>query len=156
MNRTLAILLLCFNISIFSNEKEAILEDFSSDNCSSFPNGTFSQKDLWKDCCIIHDISYWMGGTKEERKRADKELGQCVGSKGRKLLSIIMPIGVQIGGSPFFPTPWRWGYGWQNRKGYQELNEDEKEVVFESLLMSDFYDEVLLKEGAEKRGIEIP
>ena len=36
-----------------------------------------------------------------------------------------MLTGVRIGGSPYFPTSYRWGYGWPYPRGYQDLSEDE-------------------------------
>lgn len=41
------------------------LDDFSSDGCSQFPDGTFTQENLWCDCCITHDIAYWQGGSRK-------------------------------------------------------------------------------------------
>ncbi|WP_216662021.1 hypothetical protein [Niveibacterium sp. COAC-50] len=42
------------------------LKPFTTDGCSSFPDGTPWQQTLWLDCCVKHDIAYWIGGTKEE------------------------------------------------------------------------------------------
>ena len=47
------------------------LSDFSSDGCSLFVDGTFENPELWKECCLKHDIAYWRGGTEEERASAD-------------------------------------------------------------------------------------
>ena len=38
------------------NEEE--LADFSSDDCSLFLDGNFEDPELWKKCCILHDIAY--------------------------------------------------------------------------------------------------
>jgi hypothetical protein len=37
-----------------------------------------------------------------------------------------MLIGVRMGGSPYFVTPYRWGYGWSYGRNYQALNEEEQ------------------------------
>ena len=50
---------------------EPQLSDFKSDGCSLFVDGTFKDRDLWKGCCVEHDVAYWQGGTKKERKQAD-------------------------------------------------------------------------------------
>ena len=75
------------------------------DNCSWFPDGDYA------DCCVAHDKEYFVGGTKAERKAADKRLQQCVRAKGHKYLSKMMYWGVRIGGVPWLPTSFRWGFG---------------------------------------------
>jgi len=84
---------------------------------------------LWVECCIKHDIAYWQGGTHEERLQADQELEQCVSKVGEPEIARLMLAGVRVGGSPYFPTSYRWGYGWPYPRGYQELTADEKEEV---------------------------
>jgi hypothetical protein len=47
------------------NSDEKILRPFTSDGCSSSPDG-FETKDknpAWVDCCITHDTAYWLDGT---------------------------------------------------------------------------------------------
>ena len=106
------------------------LQEFTSDGCSLFPDGSVKDRDLWCDCCLTHDIAYWQGGTKEERKRADKTLRQCVLKRtNSKALATMMYEGVRAGGHPAFPTWYRWGYGWQYGKGYAPLKEQEKQQV---------------------------
>lgn len=35
----------------------------------------------------------------------------------------IMYLGIRIGGSPWLPTPWRWGYGWDDwPRDYEKLD----------------------------------
>ena len=52
------------------------LADFTSDGCSMFIDGTFEKPELWKECCLLHDMAYWRGGTEEEEeeKLADQKL----------------------------------------------------------------------------------
>jgi len=110
------------------------LDDFSSDGCSQFPDGTFTQQDLWCDCCITHDIAYWQGGSRQQKKQADLALRECVLQKtGNSILANSMYYGVTIGGSPVFFTWYRWGYGWRYGRGYQSLNLYEKQRVIEKL-----------------------
>jgi hypothetical protein len=40
-----------------------------------------------------------------------------------------MLAGVRVGGTPFLPTTFRWGYGWPYPKLYGELSENELEQV---------------------------
>lgn len=110
------------------------LDDFSSDGCSQFPDGTLTQQNLWCDCCITHDIAYWQGGNRNQKKQADQKLRQCVLNKtNNTLLAGAMYYGVTIGGLPVFPTWYRWGYGWRYGRGFQSLNLFEKQQAKEKL-----------------------
>ena len=102
------------------------IRPFTSDGCSLSPDGTFEQKELWLSCCTAHGYSYWQGGTYEERLVADKELRQCVAKVGKPHVARLMLAGVRVGGSPYFPTPFRWGYGWSYSRWYKALTEAEK------------------------------
>ena len=94
---------------------------FTTDGCSggmSFIWNTlikpFTKTDIpWKDCCVEHDKEYWLGGSREERKEADRKLAECVKNRGYKIWSVLMYYGVRVGGMPYFPLSWRWGYGWK-------------------------------------------
>ena len=112
------------------------LKPFTSDGCSSFPNGTPKQNDLWLSCCIAHDLAYWAGGTYEERLEADKELKGCVTSVGKKEVAELMMGGVRVGGTPYLPTRFRWGYGWPYPRGYKVLTDDER-LQLEKMLAED-------------------
>lgn len=80
---------------------------FTTDGCSRWPD------DSWVACCIAHDIAYWCGGSDQDRKNADQELMRCVNAKTQGIGHILY-AGVRLGGIPWLPTPWRWGYGWDN------------------------------------------
>ena len=100
------------------------LKDFTTDGCTLFPDGK------WCECCRVHDQAYWRGGTKDEREAADLKLRDCVLEKsGNKALSESMYYGVRGGGSPAFPTWYRWGYGWAYGRGYEPLTAEEKAVA---------------------------
>lgn len=100
------------------------LQPFSSDGCSLFPDSAAKTSLDWCDCCFQHDIAYWRGGTEAERQHADKQLQTCVENKtGNGALAALMYEGVRVGGSPYFPTWYRWGYGWEENRGYQSLTD---------------------------------
>ncbi|WP_415635988.1 hypothetical protein [Pseudoalteromonas distincta] len=101
------------------------IKPFTSDGCSSFPDGTIQHKKLWLACCTAHDYAYWQGGTYKERLKADKVLQHCVANVGETNIANLMLAGVRIGGSPFIPTTFRWGYGWSYPRLYQALTADE-------------------------------
>lgn len=98
------------------------LRPFTTDGCSMFPDrDTTSGKD-WRCCCVAHDLAYWRGGTAEERSAADAELRVCVqAATGDVALGRTMHSGVRVGGTPYLPTSYRWGYGWGYGRFYRPL-----------------------------------
>lgn len=105
------------------------LKPFTSDGCSAFPDGTPQQQDLWLNCCIAHDFAYWKGGTYAERLAADEALEQCVANLGEPEVGKLMLAGVRVGGTPFLPTSFRWGYGWKYPRYYRALTDTERAQV---------------------------
>ena len=110
------------------------LSSFTSDGCSLFIDGTFENPELLKECCLKHDIAYWRGGTEKERESADLAFKNCVKKKtGNAKLAEIIYQAVRTGGEPYYPTWYRWGYGWPLGRGYKELSEEELELVEKKL-----------------------
>ena len=119
-----------FFLLIFSGTAHAdTLKPFTSDGCSSFPDGTLEQKSLWLACCQSHDLDYWQGGTYQQRLTSDKALKQCVERVGEPEIGALMLAGVRVGGTPYFPTSFRWGYGWSYPRLYGPLSAEELEQV---------------------------
>ena len=88
------------------------LAEFTSDGCSLFADGTLQDHRLWCDCCFAHDLAYWRGGSAAQREEADLTLRACVLERtANPALAEIMYEGVRFGGSPVFPSWYRWGYG---------------------------------------------
>jgi len=111
------------------------LSDFRTDGCTLFPDRSlFSDKD-WFECCYKHDLAYWRGGTEEDRKRADIELKECVYKKTSDAkLAKTMYDAVRLGGSAYFPTWYRWGYGWTHGRRYKPLSPEEKEQIRKKII----------------------
>ena len=105
---------------------EIKLASFTTDGCSSFPDGTLEHRELWLSCCTAHDLAYWQGGTAEQRENADIALERCVSKVGEPAVAALMLAGVRVGGSPYWPTKFRWGYGWPFLRGYKALSDKEK------------------------------
>jgi hypothetical protein len=123
-------LILVLNLTLLSNVTFAgDLKPFSSDGCSAFPDGNFKYNELWLECCTAHDYTYWKGGTYSNRLEADIALKQCVSTVGQKEIALVMLAGVRVGGSPYLPTNFRWGYGWPYPKFYGSLTNAELEEV---------------------------
>jgi len=125
MRILLALSLLILSLSINAEE----IQPFTSDGCSAFPDGTFTQNELWLSCCTAHDYAYWQGGTYDERLIADQALEQCVAKVGQPEIAALMLAGVRVGGTPYLPTTFRWGYGWSYPRWYQILTAEEKKQI---------------------------
>lgn len=109
---------------------DAELKPFASDGCSLFPDRSLISEEDWCSCCFVHDIAYWRGGTKAEREAADVALRDCVTEKtGNRAFGQLMYEGVRVGGSPYFLTWYRWGYGWPFERKYQALTVEEQRTA---------------------------
>jgi hypothetical protein len=123
-------LVLALSLTLFAaNASAQQLQPFVSDGCSAFPDGTLAQKELWLECCTVHDYAYWKGGTAQQRQIADLALRECVAMVGEEAIALLMLAGVRVGGTPLLPTKFRWGYGWSYPKSYGELTEAELQQV---------------------------
>jgi hypothetical protein len=105
---------------------------FSSDGCTSPVSWAWWQLaghgPPWEGCCVVHDFAYWQGGTRAERRAADRALRRCVIAKAKEYALVgqclitaiawIMWAGVRLCGGPYLPVHWRWGYGWRWPRGY--------------------------------------
>lgn len=89
---------------------------FTTDGCTLWPDRA------WIECCIKHDMEYWCGGSADDRKRSDKTLRKCVTEKGYPGTGRLMYMGTRVGGHPWLPFAWRWGYGWEWPRGYEDLD----------------------------------
>ena len=124
-----------FFTGVFANPEvrtfENQLEPFTSDGCSMVKDGTWgTKKRLWQNCCIDHDLAYWQGGTKEQKKNADQQLRQCISAKTESPgLGRAFYWGVSAGGTPRSFFSWRWGYGWYGQRGYIPLSARHLEQV---------------------------
>lgn len=105
------------------------IRPFTTDGCSDFPDGTRTHKTLWRSCCVAHDRAYWQGGTYDERQIADSELRSCVAHAGEPAIAALMLAGVRVGGSPYWPTRFRWGFGWPWPRGYRALTAVERDQI---------------------------
>lgn len=111
-------LLLASFVASFSNPSAAnSLKPFATDGCSLWLDGTPEQPNLWRHCCVAHDLAYWQGGTKEQRKQADEEILACVKQAQGSGMANYIYGNVRWGGSPYWMSNYRWGYGWDYLDG---------------------------------------
>lgn len=96
---------------------------FTTDGCSGGMSrawrAVFRRPPPWEGCCVAHDFEYHPGGTKEDRRKADRELMAAVVLNGHPVIAFFMWLAVRVGGHPLLPLPWRWGFGWRWPRGYQ-------------------------------------
>lgn len=123
-----------------------VISPFTTDGCSSFPDGTYDQQSLWLSCCVAHDLAYWKGGLYSEKVKADETLHECVSAAGEPEIAELMLAGVKAGGSAYLPTPFRWGYGWPYGRGYKTLSEAEKNQIKKHLQVMESMIQTLKKE----------
>ena len=133
------------------------LRPFKTDYCTAFPEGTISQPDLWKHCCLIHDLHFWAGGTRKERDLMDINFKECIAETGMPRTAEMMYQAVRAGShSPFQFKGKHWGNGWREKAYYEKLKVENVNQV-ESILSSghDFisieYKEKFLHEIRERQ-----
>lgn len=110
------------------------LNEFKTDYCTFFPEGTPSKPDVWKDCCLQHDLAYWTGGSKSKQDLADLELKKCVTKSSSPFFGNLMYRGVRIGHYSPIKNEGYWGNGWGDKeRGFKPLSLTEKEVIIEAV-----------------------
>lgn len=110
----IALLIFCQTASAQGLSDEILPSGKKSDGCTLIPDGDI------KPCCLVHDREYFYGGTRGERRESDKKLYTCIKKKKgfhHRLFAPLIWLGVRIGGLPFLPTSFRWGFG-TKEKGY--------------------------------------
>lgn len=114
------------DISMIQNK----LQPFTTDGCSKFSNGiAYPKEDKWGLCCVQHDISYWKGGTSDDRFQADQRLQNCIIEVGEPNIARLVYWGVRASGTEGSSTNRQWGYGWVLNRGYAPFSVQEKTQV---------------------------
>ncbi|MDY6854751.1 MAG: FAD-binding oxidoreductase [Thermodesulfobacteriota bacterium] len=113
--------LLLVSCTLHPKPVEGPAKPFKSDGCSCWPDWNYYE------CCYEHDKIYWAGGSPKERRKADIKLMDCVAEKGHEITSVLIYLGVRIGGHGWFPTPFRWGFGHPWPEGYFQDNQNKDE-----------------------------
>lgn len=93
---------------------------FKSDGCSFIGPiyRAFGKVPPGTEFCVEHDREYWAGGTFAEFVASNLRLALRLAEAGYPLLALIRLIGVTLGGWPFLPMPWRWGFGHRYRDSW--------------------------------------
>ena len=77
--------------ALHPSEDQRPTKPFVTDGCSGWLDREW---DL--ECCVSHDIAYWCGGTREQRKQADVDLGECVAASAPAPVGDVMLLAKQI------------------------------------------------------------
>ena len=107
---------------------------FHYDGCTMFVEGTASEPKLWDHCCLEHDLFYWAGGSKIQRRNADRALRQCIRDVGHPRLAQLMYVAVRTG--RFYPFPFvgqQWGNAWASKRNYRCLSAQDVENIYVDL-----------------------
>jgi hypothetical protein len=109
------------------------LKPFVTDYCTLFLDGTSEQPDLWKHCCLEHDIHYWYGGSDENLDKADLNLQSCVDKVAGSSWAKLIYLGVRAGHYSPIKNKHKWSWGWETKRGNTKLDESEKSYILEEL-----------------------
>jgi hypothetical protein len=101
--------------------ESVIFHPFVTDGCTGYRDGTRQDPNLWRACCVEHDLHFWAGGTKAMRDATDLRLRDCVRATGQKTEAEIIYLGVRLGSlSPVKIPGMGWGNAWA-KSGYRKL-----------------------------------
>lgn len=116
------------------------LSSFETDFCTNYKEGTRSQPDLWKHCCLVHDMHFWAGGNKQNRYDSDVELKSCIEETGSPYVARLMYLAVRAGSySPIKYSNKKWNHGWKGRPTFITLTHEDIDQV-ETELATGAYD----------------
>lgn len=98
------------SFALLTNGRQIPPRRFVSDGC------TLSTDAFGVHCCEVHDLAYWLGGTRQEKLAADRRLRECTRERSRFYWAI-QYLGVRLFGGRFAPDfvlnkQFRWGFGW--------------------------------------------
>jgi len=103
-------------VHIETNGLKTPTNQFSQDGCSLFFDSIPFHD--FRTACLNHDIKYWSGGSKEERREADLALKEEIKNTGPAgtVLAPIMYAGVRLFGDSIITkvVGANWGYGWDH------------------------------------------
>lgn len=72
------------------------------------------------ELCRIHDDAYFYGGSAYRKFMADMNLAVGIAKRGYIRRAVLFFIGVSIGGTPYIPFSWRWGFHYDYGRGYSK------------------------------------
>ncbi len=128
----LILLSISFATICLGAEEKVLLRPFKTDGCTGWFDQSFKYD--WKKCCVIHDLYFWAGGEKSDRKNADKKLRQCVKEVSNGFHAGLIYFGVKTGSlSPFKIPSKKWGNAWDEKFNDEILTSSDISKIKESL-----------------------
>lgn len=128
MKLVIVILGLYSSIS-FSNE----LKPFFTDGCTMFVDGTKERPDLWRHCCVEHDLRYWFGGSQKDLDSTDLRLKSCVNEVAGPTWAELIYTGVRMGHHSPVKNKTHWSWGWTKERANTALNTEEVKYIIDEL-----------------------
>ncbi len=126
--------LICIFLLCLSDPSQSGIKKFTTDYCTNFPEGTRQVPELWKHCCLTHDLYFWAGGAKEDRRKADLELRECIENTGALNQSWLMYFAVRAGSySPIKYSNYKWNNGWNDGRQIRALSTEDIDLIEEEL-----------------------
>lgn len=128
-------LLLIFSLSHSAFAESPVLNSFETDYCTNYAEGTFEEPDLWKHCCLIHDMFFWAGGSKKDRDLADLDLKKCIEATGADHQARLIYLAVRAGSySPIKYPKKMWNNGWNDHRSPRPLSQDDIILIEQEIL----------------------
>jgi hypothetical protein len=82
----------------------------------------------------MHDLYFWVGGARQDRKNSDLELKTCIEKSGAIKQSRIMYLAVRAGSySPIKYPKLKWNNGWDDERPIRALSAQDLELIEEEL-----------------------
>lgn len=116
-------------LTLTSYGAKAQLHNFETDNCTMFIDGPPGSPVLWKDCCVLHDLRYWFGGSQNDMNQADMRLKNCVEKKAGTFWAKLIYQGVRAGHYSPIKNKYQWSWGWITPREKKFLNQEEIDLV---------------------------
>ena len=105
------------------------LKPFFTDGCTLFVDGPPHEPGLWRDCCVLHDMRYWYGGSEKNMDQADLNLKSCVNTVAGSKWAELIYLGVRTGHHSPIRNKTHWSWGWEKPRIKTELSKVELEYV---------------------------
>ena len=96
-NLKLPFLILSLFTALGLKAEDNKLKAFETDGCTMFVDGTNSRPELWKTCCIEHDLRYWYGGSLSDMDEADNQIKICVEKVAGNAWAQVIYTGISAG-----------------------------------------------------------
>lgn len=109
-----------------SHQHSSDVIPFTSNGCSGFREARFFS------CCYVHDMAYWAGGDRSDRRRADGVLRDCLKEISHDpVLSYVAWGLVRLAAIPGWFCCDGWNRAWRNtdRDRYSALTRDEEQQI---------------------------